>query len=75
MGTAASGGKGFKGRAVSGDRPIGTAGCRQQHIRASCQIPLLPATVPCHEAATVSSGTAPKLLSGWTQLSMQSRHC
>ena len=31
MGTAAYGGKGFKERAaVSGERPIGTASCRQQ---------------------------------------------
>ena len=40
MGTAADGGKGFKGRAaVSGERPIGAASCRQQHNRASCQTP------------------------------------
>ena len=37
MGTAACGGRGFKGRgAVSGERPIGAARCRQQHDRASC---------------------------------------
>ena len=43
MGTAASGGKVFKGRAgVSGKRPIGTARCRQQNIQASCQT-----TTPC----------------------------
>ena len=43
MGTAAYGGKGFKGRAaVTGERPIGAAGCRQQHNRASCQPPPLP---------------------------------
>ena len=40
-GTAACGGRGFKGRArVSGERPIGAARCRQQHNPASCQIPL-----------------------------------
>ena len=34
MGTAAYRGKGFKGSAaVSGERPIGAAGCRQQHTR------------------------------------------
>ena len=32
VGTAACGGKGLKGRAaVSGERPIGAASCRQQH--------------------------------------------
>ena len=41
MGTTAYGGKGFKGRAVvSGERPIGTASCRQQHTQTSCQTPL-----------------------------------
>ena len=35
MGTAAYGGRGFKGRAaVSGERPIGAARCRQQHNEA-----------------------------------------
>ena len=35
MGTAAYGGKGFEGRAaVSGERPIGAASCRQQHNQA-----------------------------------------
>ena len=43
MGTAAYGGKGFRGRAaVSGDRPIGAASCRQQHNQASCQPPPPP---------------------------------
>ena len=38
MGSAAYGGKGFKGRAAaSGDRPMGAARCRQQHNQASCQ--------------------------------------
>ena len=38
MGAAAPGGKGFKGRAaVSGDRPIRGARCRQQHHKVSCQ--------------------------------------
>ena len=41
MGTAAYGGKGFKGRsAVSGEKPIGAASCRQQRNQASCQIRL-----------------------------------
>ena len=31
MGTTAYGGRGSKGRAVSGDRPIGTASCRPKH--------------------------------------------
>ena len=40
MGASTYGGKGFKGRAaVSGERPIGTASCRQQHTQASCQTP------------------------------------
>ena len=35
MGTAAYGGKGFEGRAaVSDERPIGAASCRQQHNQA-----------------------------------------
>ena len=43
MGTAADGGKGFKERAaVSGERPIGAARCRQQHNQASCPPPPLP---------------------------------
>ena len=37
MGTAAYGGKGFKEKAaVSGERPIGAASCRQQHNQTSC---------------------------------------
>ena len=41
MGTAACGGKGFKGRiAVSGDWPIGAASCRPRHDQVSCQTPL-----------------------------------
>ena len=40
MGTAAYGGKGFKGRAaVIGERPIGAARCRQQPNQVSCQTP------------------------------------
>ena len=40
MGTAAYGGKGFKGRAVaSGERPMGAASCRQQHSQVTCQSP------------------------------------
>ena len=40
MGTAACGGRGFKGRAtVSGDQPTGTASCRQQHTQVSCHPP------------------------------------
>ena len=43
MGTAACGGKGFKGRAaVSGERPIGAASCRQQHNQMSCYPPSPP---------------------------------
>ena len=43
MGAAPSGGKGFKGgAAVSGERPIGAASCRQQHNQASCQRPPPP---------------------------------
>ena len=41
MGTTAYGGKGSKGRAANGDRPIGAAGCRQeQYTKATCQPPL-----------------------------------
>ena len=41
MGTAPCGGNRFKGRGrVSSKRPIGAAGCRRQHNRASCQPPL-----------------------------------
>ena len=40
MGTATYGGKGFKGRAaVSGQRRMGAASCRQQYNEASCQLP------------------------------------
>ena len=40
MGAAASGGRGFKeATRVSGEMPIGAAGCRQQHNQASCQPP------------------------------------
>ena len=43
MGAAGYGGKGVKERAtVSGERPIGTARCRQQRDRASCQHPPPP---------------------------------
>ena len=50
MGTAAYGGKGFKGRTgVSGERPIGAAQCRQQSIQASCQPPPpSPPDIPRH---------------------------
>ena len=37
MGTTAYGGKGSKGRAVSGDRPSGVASCRPEHTRVSYQ--------------------------------------
>ena len=44
---AACGGRGFKGRAaVSGEGPIGAAGCRQQHNRASCHPPPPPGKGP-----------------------------
>ena len=47
MGTAAYGGKGFKGRAgESGKRPIGAASFRQQYIQASCHLPCPPAISP-----------------------------
>ena len=42
MGTTAYGGKGSKGRAVSGDRPIGAASCRPKHTKVSYQIPPPP---------------------------------
>ena len=43
MGTAAYGGKGFKGTAaVSDEGPIGAASCRQQHNQVSCQSPPPP---------------------------------
>ena len=31
MGTTAYGGKGSKGRAANGDRPVGAASCRRDH--------------------------------------------
>ena len=38
MGTTADGGKGSKGRAANGDRPVGAANCRRDHhTMASCQ--------------------------------------
>ena len=40
MGTTAYGGKGSKGRAANGDRPVGAASCRRDHHpMASCQTP------------------------------------
>ena len=40
MGTTAYGGKGSKGRAANGDRPVGAANCRRDHhTMASCQNP------------------------------------
>ena len=42
MGTTAYQWKGSKGRAVSGDRLIGAAGCGSKHIMASCETPLSP---------------------------------
>ena len=42
MGTTAYGGKGSKGRAANGDRPVGAASCRREHhTMASCQNPPL----------------------------------
>ena len=62
MGTATDGGKGFEGRAaVSGDRPVGAASCRQQHTRVSCQIPQLqPRTPP--ELTVANEQVVPKTL-------------
>ena len=43
MGTTAYGGKGSKGRAANGDRPVGAASCRgDHHTMASSQTPPLP---------------------------------
>ena len=45
MGTTATayGGKGSKGRAANGDRPVGAASCRrEQHTMVSCQNPSTP---------------------------------
>ena len=40
MGTTAYGGKGSKGRAANGNRPVGAASCRRDHhTMASCQNP------------------------------------
>ena len=59
MGTAARGGKVFKGRAaVSGDWPIGAAGCRQHHIQASCQTPPQPSCPAKHIPALSLHGGA-----------------
>ena len=55
MGTAAYGCKGFYGTAaVGGDRPIGAASCRQQHIQASCQPPPPPLLYHCPEDQQVT---------------------
>ena len=59
MGTAACGRKGFKGRAaVSGERPIGAASCRQQHNQASCPPP--PPRAPSPSGAELLRGTPHK---------------
>ena len=51
MGAAVYRGKGFKERAgVSGERPIGTASCRQQHNQVSCQPPT-PLPIMCGQDA------------------------
>ena len=45
MGTTAYGGKGSKGRAANGDRPVGAASCRRDHdTMESCQNPRLAVT-------------------------------
>ena len=55
MGTTAYGGKGSKGRAANGDRPVGAASCRRDHhTMASCQNPPPPeARTPAHLQAVV----------------------
>ena len=40
MGTTTYGGKGSKGRAANGDRPVGAGSCRrEQYTMATCQNP------------------------------------
>ena len=65
MGTTAYGGKGPKGGAVNGDRPIGAASCRRgQHSMATCQPPppqamaTLQGTVVAMDAGTTPLGKA-----------------
>ena len=60
MGTAAYGGKRFKGRAaVSGERPIGGASCRQQHNQASCQTGPSPPSTLLHPCPSVQCSALP----------------
>ena len=59
MGTTAYRGKGSKGRAVNGDRPLGAASCRRgQYIKTTCQPPPPPPHNPPHNLST----TPPKPL-------------
>ena len=88
MGTTAYGGKGFKGRAAHGDRPIGAASCRQeQHPMATCQPPPPPPPLPELDGSQTASTTSKqqrvpllrKVLSGWgssatAQTSTNRRH-
>ena len=53
MGTTAYGGKGSKGRAANGDRPVGAASCRRDHhTMASCQNPLRAKERRCYYVGT-----------------------
>ena len=54
MGTTAYGGKGSKGRAANGDRPVGSASCRrEQHTMAPCQNPLFLPQYICLTVAII----------------------
>ena len=54
MGTTAYGGKGSKGRAANGDRPVGAASCRREHhTMASCQNPPPPPVCTCQNPLCV----------------------
>ena len=73
MGTTAYGGKGSKGRAANGDRPLGAASCRrEQHTMASCQNPhttpqQLPLQ-PCHRRSNTDTNN------GGTRTPMQQQY-
>ena len=59
MGTTAYGGKGSKGRAVSGDWPIGAARCRQKHTQGVMLNPLSTTTTQGYVQSVVVGQRAP----------------
>ena len=67
MGAAAYVGRGFKGRvAVSGERPIGAAGCTQQHNQVACHggqpiSPIATANRSINQSAAIAQGACFRL--------------